>query len=154
METEPPVKAWPALILRVVLAGFFLAAGIQKLFLPQQTLAAVYSYGLPLPDFLAVAVAVALPWMEILLGAALLFGVWSGVTLAWTLLLLVLFLGLTTQAWARNLAIDCGCLDLARLHPSLKILSTPGGASLRNLVLLGLAVGLWFFRPRRSAGKF
>lgn len=154
METEPPVKAWPALILRVVLAGFFLAAGIQKLFLPQQTLAAVYSYGLPLPDFLAVAVAVALPWMEILLGAALLFRIWPRITLGWVLLLLVFFLGLTTMAWARGLAIDCGCIDLSRIHPGLKVLSTPGGASLRNLVLLGLAVGLWFFRPRRSAGKF
>lgn len=154
METEPAVNRLPSLLARVLLGGFFLAAGVQKLFLPQQTLSSVYSYQLPLPDSLAVLVAAALPWIEILIGAALLFRFWPGVTLAWTLLLLILFLGLTTQAWARNLAIDCGCLDLARLHPSLKILSTPGGAALRNLVLLGLAAGLWLFRPRRSTGKF
>lgn len=142
----------PSLLARLLLGGFFLAAGVQKLFLPQQTLSSVYSYQLPLPDSLAVLVAAALPWMEILLGAALLLRLWPGITLAWTLLLLVLFLGLTTMAWARGLAIDCGCLDLSRIHSSLKILTTPGGAALRNLVLLGIAVGLWFC-PHFRAGK-
>jgi uncharacterized membrane protein YphA (DoxX/SURF4 family) len=152
METEPAMNRLPSLLARVLLGGFFLAAGVQKLFLPQQTLSSVYSYQLPLPDGLAVLVAAALPWMEILLGAALLLRLWPGVTLAWTLLLLVLFLGLTTMAWARGLAIDCGCLDLSRIHPSLKVLSTPGGAALRNLVLLGIAAGLWFC-PHFRAGK-
>ena len=135
-------------LLRLALGGFFLAAGIQKLLAPQQVLSSVYSYQLPLPDGVAVLVAITLPWMEIFVGAALVFEVWPGVTLAWTFLLLVLFLGLTTLAWARGLVIDCGCLDLSRLHPSLKVLSTPGGASLRNLVLLGLAAALWFCRRR------
>ena len=152
METEPAVSPLLSFLARFLLGGLFLAAGLQKLFLPQQTLSAVYSYGFPLPDLLAVAVATGLPWMEILLGAALLLRLWPGVTLTWTLLLLVFFLGLTTQAWARGLAIDCGCLDLSRIHPSFKILSTPGGAALRNLVFLGIAVGLWFC-PHFRAGK-
>ena len=137
-----------SLLLRLGLGGFFLAAGIQKLLAPQQVLSSVYSYQLPLPDGVAVLTAIALPWMELFVGAALVLGVWPGVTLAWTFLLLVLFLGLTTLAWARGLVIDCGCLDLGKLHPSLKVLSTPGGASLRNLVLLGLAAALWFCRRR------
>ncbi len=141
------------ILLRILLGGFFLAAGIQKLLSPQQVLSSVYSYQLPLPDGVAVIIATALPWMEILVGAALLTGVWSGVTFAWTFLLLTLFLGLTTQAWARGLVIDCGCLDLARIHPALKVLSTPGGASLRNLFLLGIALMLWFGSRRSGSGR-
>ena len=152
METEPAVSRLLSLLSRLLLGGLFLAAGLQKLFLPQQTLSAVYSYGFPLPDPMAVAVAMGLPWMEILLGAALLFRIWPRITLGWVLLLLVFFLGLTTMAWARGLAIDCGCIDLSRIHPGLKVLSTPGGAALRNLVLLGIAVGLWFC-PHFGGGK-
>lgn len=153
METEPAVSRLLSLLSRLLLGGLFLAAGLQKLFLPQQTLSAVYSYGFPLPDPMAVAVAIGLPWMEILLGAALLFRIWPRITLGWVLLLLVLFLGLTTQAWARGLAIDCGCIDLSRIHPALKVLSTPGGAALRNLVLLGIAVPLWFCPHFRGSKK-
>ena len=52
--------------------------------------------------------------------------------------MLIAFTALTAQAWWRELPIDCGCLDLSAWHPSLAALTTPGGATLRNLFLLGL----------------
>ena len=125
-------------LLRLLLGGLFLWAGLSKLGSPLQTLASVYSYQIVLPDLLASLIAAALPWMEILLGAALLAGVWLPVATGWTAVLLLFFSVMTAQAWWRELPIDCGCVDLSVLHPALAALTTPGGATLRNMVLLAL----------------
>lgn len=141
-----------SIILRLLLGLFFLAAGLSKLGSPLQTLAAVYSYEIVLPDWLAATIASALPWMEILLGLALTVGLWLPVALGWVVLMLVLFTALTAQAWWRELPIDCGCVDLSVLHPALAALSTPGGAALRNVGLLVLAAVLaWALRQRQRA---
>ena len=132
------MKTAAIILLRLVLGGLFLWAGVSKLGSPLTTLATIYSYQIVLPDLLASLIAAALPWMEILLGAALLAGVWLPVATGWTAALLLFFTVMTAQAWWRELPIDCGCVDLSVLHPALAALATPGGATLRNLVLLGL----------------
>jgi hypothetical protein len=70
-------------------------------------------------------------------------------TLAATAVVLLFFTALTAQAWWRGLEIDCGCLDFSALHPALAVLGTPGGATLRNMVLLALT-GLLGFLIRRE----
>lgn len=145
------MKRATSLALRWLLGLFFLAAGLSKVGQPMQTLAAVYSYQIVLPDGLALAIAHTLPWVEIILGLALLSGVFMPVTLAATAALLLAFTALTAQAWWRELPIDCGCLDLSGLHPSLAALTTPGGATLRNIFLLGLTALLaWLVRSSRA----
>ena len=140
------------LVLRLLLGGLFLWAGLSKLASPLQTLGAVYSYQIVLPDGVAALIATALPWMEILLGTALLAGLWLSVATGWTAALLVFFTAMTAQAWWRGLPIDCGCADLSVLHPALAVLTTPGGATLRNVVLLGLTALLAVLRrPERRA---
>lgn len=133
--------------IRLLLGGLFLAAGLSKLGAPLQTLATVYSYQIVIPDWVANTVAHTLPWMEILLGLGLLAGLWLPVTVGWTAAVLAMFTVLTAQAWWRELPIDCGCIDLSTLHPALAALTTPGGATLRNLVLIALCgVLLWMTR--------
>jgi len=136
-----------AIAIRILLGGLFLAAGLSKVGQPLQTLATVYSYQIVLPDWLAETVAHTLPWMEILLGGGLLAGLWLPVTVGWTAAVLLVFTVLTAQAWWRELPIDCGCIDFSVLHPALAALSTPGGATLRNLVLLALCGVLFWYRP-------
>ena len=68
------MKRASGLALRWLLGLFFLAAGLSKVGAPMQTLAAVYSYQIVLPDGLASAIAYTLPWVEIILGLALLSG--------------------------------------------------------------------------------
>jgi uncharacterized membrane protein YphA (DoxX/SURF4 family) len=126
------------LVLRLLLGGIFLWAGLSKVAEPMQTLATIYSYQIVVPDGLASAIAHTLPWLEILIGAALLLGLVMPFTLAATAAVLLAFTALTAQAWWRELPIDCGCLDLSALHPAFAVLTTPGGATLRNLVLLGM----------------
>jgi len=143
-----------AIAIRILLGGLFLAAGLSKVGQPLQTLATVYSYQIVLPDWLAETVAHTLPWMEILLGIGLLAGLWLPVTVVWSAAVLLVFTVLTAQAWWRELPIDCGCIDLSALHPALAVLSTPGGATLRNLVLLALCgVLFWCGRAPLQAGE-
>ncbi len=137
---------------RVVPGIILLVAGLSKVGHTMQTLAAVYSYQLVLPDGLAEGIAHVLPWVEIAIGAALLAGVWPVVTLSVAAAVLAGFAALTAQAWWRELPIDCGCFDFSAIHPSLAVLGTTGGATVRNFVLLALVgVCAWLRRQRQSA---
>ena len=142
-------------VLRLLLGGIFLWAGLSKVGEPMQTLATIYSYQIVVPDGLASAIAHALPWLEILIGVALLLGLIMPLTLAATAAVLLAFTALTAQAWWRELPIDCGCLDLSALHPALAVLTTPGGATLRNLVLLGMTgvLAALVLRGRKNAAS-
>ena len=145
------MKRAALMAIRLVLGGLFLAAGLSKVGAPLQTLAAIYSYQIVLPDWLATTVAHALPWIEILLGLGLLSGLWLPVTASCAAAMLGVFIVLTVQAWWRELPIDCGCVDLSVLHPALAALSTPAGATLRNVVLLALCGALfWMARGRQN----
>lgn len=141
------MKRTTIIAIRLLLGGLFLAAGLSKVGAPLQTLAAIYSYQIVIPDWVANTIAHTLPWMEILLGLGLLAGLWLPITVGCTAAVLAAFTVLTAQAWWRELDIDCGCIDLGALHPALAALSTPGGATLRNIVLLALCGALvWLTR--------
>jgi len=144
------MKPAAALIIRLILGGLFLAAGLSKVGAPLRTLGTVYSYQIVLPDWIASTIAYSLPWMEILLGLAMLAGLWLPVATGWTAAMLAAFALLTAQAWWRGLEIDCGCVDLSTLHPALAALSTPGGATLRNIVLLALCAILFALRKGKA----
>lgn len=93
---------------RLGLATVFLVSGVLKAVDPDATYVAVRAYDvLPKPG--VAVVAAVLPWAEIALGLLLLAGVATrAVAVAGAALLLVFMAGVT-QAWARGLAIDCGC---------------------------------------------
>ena len=132
------------ILLRILLGWIFLAAGWSKVGQTLPTLATIYSYQIVIPDALAEFLAMALPWVELALAVALFGGLFLPWTLAVTALVLGAFTVLTAQAWWRGLDIDCGCVDLSAIHPALEVLSTPGGATVRNLVLLALVGVLWW----------
>jgi len=147
------MKRAAVIVIRLLLGGLFLAAGLSKVGSPLNTLATIYSYQIVFPDWLANTVAHSLPWMEILLGLAMLAGFWLPVTTGWIAVMLGAFAVLTAQAWWRGLPIDCGCVDLSTLHPALAALSTPGGATLRNVVLLALCAVLFRLTRGLSAPR-
>lgn len=143
-----------SIALRVLLGGMFLAAGWSKVGETMPTLVSIYSYQIVMPDALAEFAAMALPWVELLLAVLLLAGLFFPWTLVATGLVLAAFTALTAQAWWRGLDIDCGCFDFGAIHPALAALATPGGATVRNLALLGLLALLarsWRVIQRQSA---
>jgi len=85
-------------------------ASYDKILHPQAFAESVFNY-LILPDAWVNLVALALPWLELLLGLCLIFGVWlPGATVAATGLLVV-FLGLLAFNEIRGLDIHCGCFS-------------------------------------------
>ena len=105
---NPQLQRWLTLLGRLVLGGVLLAAGYLKAVNPTEATASVRVYKL-LPVSVANIFGYALPWIEI--GAALLLivGIWIKQTSILAGGLMVLFIFAVGQAWARKLAINCGC---------------------------------------------
>jgi len=94
---------------RVVAGGVLLAAGLVKLRIgPQSFARAILDYRL-IPSALAVPLARALPLMEILIGAALLSGLFVRPAALAGTALLVIFSGAIAAALARGQRNACGC---------------------------------------------
>jgi uncharacterized membrane protein YphA (DoxX/SURF4 family) len=102
------VRAWITLLARLLLAGVLLAAGYLKAKNPTQATASVRVYKL-LPVSIANIFGYALPWIEIGFALLLLFGIWVRITALASGALMLLFIFAVGQAWARKLAINCGC---------------------------------------------
>lgn len=104
-----------ATALRWLVAALLLLGGLGKLAQPTQFLTQIFAYDLPLPEVLARLVAVVLPWLEVLVGVALLTRQWRTGALWWSLVLFSVFAVATGQAWVRGLDISCGCFDVGKL---------------------------------------
>jgi uncharacterized membrane protein YphA (DoxX/SURF4 family) len=99
---------WLATVARLLVGGVFVVAGILKVPDPAAAVRAVRAYRL-LPETLVSPVAFGLPMVEIVVGLALLAGVFVRTAALASAVLLVVFLVAVGSAWARGLQIDCGC---------------------------------------------
>ena len=142
------------LLLRLIVAGIFLYAGVMKIWdfrhgqsaTPDFTIAIQHFEILPAPD-LAVALAVYLPWLEVtaaltLFVKRLALGAATALTGMTTLFLIAL-----ASAWKRGLDISCGCFgkDEASIHyPSLMT---------RDALLLAAALALVIWEARSTRAK-
>lgn len=96
------------LLARLVLGIVLLVAGGLKVGNPRGSARAVQAYEV-MPFDIAGYVGYALPWIEVIVGALLVLGLFTRVTgLIGTLLMVAFVVGIA-QAWARGLTIDCGC---------------------------------------------
>jgi len=103
-----PVWPWVATVLRVGLGAVAVVAGVTKMGDLPASVRAVRAYQL-LPEGLAVLIGNALPLVEVIVGALLVLGLFTRVSAAAFGLMLVAFTIGIGSAWARGLAIDCGC---------------------------------------------
>lgn len=138
-------------VVRYVVAALFIWAALSKLGNLQEFYVSLRAYRLPLPNIFLQLVAVTLPWLELFCGLLLLAGFWLRAATGWALILCVVFVLCTGQAWLRGLTISCGCLNLGLLgltadaHPSLiAFLESVRFAFLRAVVLS--AACLWLLR--------
>jgi uncharacterized membrane protein YphA (DoxX/SURF4 family) len=102
------VTPWLATAARLLLGGVFLVAGLLKIPDPAAAVRAVRAYRL-LPEALVAPVAFGLPVVEVFVGLALIVGVFVRTAAIASAVLLVVYLVGVGSAWARGLAIDCGC---------------------------------------------
>lgn len=133
-----------ATILRTLVSGIFLSAGILKLKDADGTLIAVYQYKL-LSWEAAGIVATFLPFLEITAGVALWIPrVRLGASLLSVCLTLV-FMAALASALARNLDVSCGCFGTTDL------LTTSGVRLAEDAFLLLICGTLWRYEHSKHS---
>ena len=101
---------WFYLSARLILGAVFLYASLDKIINPADFARAVFNYQI-LPDGLINPSALALPWLELVLGLCLISGKWiSGAVLLSNGLLWAFFLALLFNNY-RGLDVNCGCFS-------------------------------------------
>lgn len=101
-------QQWFGTVARLVVGVVWLYAGGAKVPYPADSVRAVRAYQL-LPESAVTPVAYLLPTVEIVIGLALVAGVFTRVSAVVSALLFVVFIAGISSAWARGLQIDCGC---------------------------------------------
>lgn len=145
MSQAPPLSrlhhpgfVWGA---RIVLAVVLIAAALPKLWDPPAFAQAIHAYHLA-PRGLVAPLALALPWLELLLALALLVGPFRRIAALWVLGLMLAFtLGLSINL-ARGNPVDCGCFGASQPKSREARLVDMRWAILRDLALALLALGL------------
>ena len=110
LRTLRHIVSHPVLIalLRVALGVVFIVASLGKIQDPEAFATNIANYRL-LPYTVINAIAIVLPWVEVITGTLLILGVWirASTMIVWGLLLA--FSVAISQALARGLDISCGC---------------------------------------------
>ena len=127
------------ILLRLVLGGLFVYAGVVKALDPLGFAQDIRNYRL-VGQSLSFIAAIVLPWLEILAGVALAAGIWKRASALIISGLLVFYILLTLVTIARGLDVECGCFgalsrksgfgvileDLGMLFMGLCLLFSPG----------------------------
>ena len=138
-------------LLGIALGAVFLYAAYDKIPHPADFARIVYHYQLIGPNqhvgpWASNLLAVTLPWIEVVVGLALLTGVWRREAATLASVLLVVFVVAVSAALARNIDLEnCGCFSV----------SGEGRAAgiqliLADLLMLGGALVLTLVTPRRQ----
>lgn len=101
-------RRFPFLLARLILGFILVYASLDKILHPDAFAKLIYNYQL-LPHSAINLTAIVLPWLELILGALLLCGIWMHGAVALTTLLLALFFSAMVISAARGLDIHCGC---------------------------------------------
>jgi uncharacterized membrane protein YphA (DoxX/SURF4 family) len=99
---------WISTVARLVLGVVLLIAGALKIGDPAVSVQAVRAYQL-LPHGLETLVGWGLPFLEVAIGLLLLVGFGTRAAAIAGGVLMIVFIIAVSSAWARGLAIDCGC---------------------------------------------
>lgn len=105
---ERPAANILRVLIRVILGAVFLYASFDKIIQPAAFAKTIANYQI-LPDILTHPAAIILPWLEVIIGLALLLGFWLPGSVFLANLLLVSFMGALSFNMARGLNIYCGC---------------------------------------------
>jgi len=101
------------LLARIILGIVFIYASIDKIANPIDFSNAIDNYHIT-PVQLNNLAALIIPWIEFIIGICLIFGFYlSGATMI-SILLLIFFIFIITQALIRGIDLHCGCFDLAQ----------------------------------------
>ncbi len=102
------VLPWVSLIVRLGMAGILIAAALPKLADIPASIRAVRAYRL-LPEAVVPFVGTMLPFLELLLAAFLLVGLFTRIAaIVWLVMMGAFVIGVI-WVWVKGYSIDCGC---------------------------------------------
>lgn len=130
--------------MRIILAGVFLYAGYLKVKDPIQFTEDIRNYQL-IQDPLPAALALSLPWLEILAALGVLTGLLYRGSLVVLAGMILTFILAISSAWARGLDISCGCFGGESAESTNYPLHL-----FENAVLLGISVVLLLYAWRQD----
>lgn len=130
------------ILLRIVVGGLFIWAGLVKLIHPDRFAEQVMAYEI-LPWGLVNIWAVWLLCLEILLGVFVIGGIWLRTCSILLIGLLVLFIIAISSALARGISLHCGCFSVATTGPP----RTWASLWQEGLILLGC---LWLWTTSKN----
>ena len=143
------------MLLRVVLGGLFVFAGVMKIWDFQESGWAAQQFAMEIQNYqlttwtVSILAAVYLPWLEVFAGLAIMARRFYAGGLAVLTALVVVFILALSSAWSRGLDISCGCFgrsDVAVNYP-VKI-----GEDILLLAALGLLLW-WEWRRTGEADR-
>ncbi len=138
-----PSRSILRIALAVVIGGLFIYAGAMKIADPTQFARDIQNFRI-VPWSIAIRMAFYLPWLEIIAGLALIFGVLRHGALAILSTLMVVFIAATISAHARGISLDCGCFGAASKGMSFWT------HMLIDFAILGGLVALWILPRERQ----
>lgn len=101
-----------ALVVRLAVGFIFIYASLDKIANPAQFARIVYNYHL-LPGNLINLMAIMLPWVEIICGLALVFGIYKKGGIYLINLVVVIFIIAITVNLIRGVDLECGCFTVS-----------------------------------------
>ena len=109
---EALTHPWLTVRVQIALGAIFVVAALPKIADPPSFAHMIYNYRI-LPANVINFSAIAMPWVEILCGLALILGVWTKPARSIIAAMLIVFMIAITINLLRDNAIDCGCFNIA-----------------------------------------
>ena len=106
---------WLTVRVQFVLAAFFVVAGLAKIADPPGFAHEIHNYGL-VPGPLVSAMALVLPWLEVITGVALFLGIARRSAARVLGILLIVFIVALSINLIRGKPVDCGCFGLSTVQ--------------------------------------
>jgi uncharacterized membrane protein YphA (DoxX/SURF4 family) len=106
---------WLTVRVQFVLAAFFVVAGLAKIADPPGFAHEIHNFGL-VPGNLVNAMALVLPWLEVITGVALFLGLARRSAARILGILLIVFVAALSINLARGKPVDCGCFGVSTVQ--------------------------------------
>ena len=103
---------WLTIRVQIALGAIFVIAALPKIADPPSFAHMIYNYRL-VPSSMINISALAMPWVELLAGLALILGVWKTAARNVVAIMLAVFIIAISINLFRDNAIDCGCFNVA-----------------------------------------
>jgi uncharacterized membrane protein YphA (DoxX/SURF4 family) len=128
---------------RLLIGGMYIIASFYKIMEPTSFAKSIWQYHL-VPGPLINLMALILPWLELLIGLAIIVGLTYRAALLWANLLLIVFIVALSSTIVRGIDIDCGCFKAGQSATG------PAWQSLLfDLAAMLFSLQLWFSRSKK-----